>query len=176
MSWTDDRVKLLERLWGEGKTAAEIAKTLGGVTRNAVIGKAHRLRLAGRVATGQENSETQSVQKTVKLKSEAKSQRTKTAAKSLQSDIVSSIVNIETVEDTYCEGKGVKLVELREGLCRWPIGDPKEADFKFCGGKAQGGMIYCNHHCNIAYQVTTKGKLRIDELSKIDHDVIRKKA
>ena len=55
MSWTDERVSLLKKLWGEGKTAAEIASTLGGVTRNAVIGKAHRLKLSNRMSPIQTN-------------------------------------------------------------------------------------------------------------------------
>ncbi len=172
MSWTDERVALLKRLWGEGKTAAEIAKLIGGVTRNAVIGKAHRLKLSGRVSPIQENSEAGSVARAPRKTSE---QRTPRAPKVSSRDIIAPIV-MPKIEEDFFVGEGVQLVELKEGMCRWPVGDPKEDGFKFCGGKASEGMTYCDHHCRIAYQVNTKSKLRIEELSKIDADVIRKKA
>ena len=84
-------------------------------------------------------------------------------------------VHVPRVEENYCYGEGVQLVDLKERMCHWPLGDPKEPGFKFCGGPSVEGMPYCDHHCRVAYQVNTKSKLRIDELSKIDLDVIRKK-
>lgn len=169
MSWTDERVALLKRLWGEGKTAAEIAKLIGGVTRNAVIGKAHRLKLSGRVSPIQENGEISSpVARAPRKVSEPRAKKVTTR------DIIAPVI-MPKIEEDFCVGAGVQLVELREGMCRWPVGDPKEEGFKFCGGKSAEGVPYCDHHCRIAYQVNTKSKLRIDELAKIDSDVIRKK-
>jgi GcrA cell cycle regulator len=171
MSWTDERVALLKRLWGEGKTAAEIAKLIGGVTRNAVIGKAHRLKLSGRVSPIQENGEGSAVQRAPRKPSET---RTARAPKVTSRDIIAPIV-MPRIEPDFCVGEGVQLVELREGMCRWPVGDPKEEGFKFCGGTAAEGMTYCEHHCRLAYQVNTRSKLRIDDLAKIDADVLRRK-
>lgn len=178
MSWTNDRIDLLMKLWGEGKTAAEIAKSLGGVTRNAVIGKAHRLKLSGRIANAQDEEAAAATQKSSKSKSksESKSSLSRRVAPHHASDIAAAVIEVELLEDDYCAGEGIQLVELKEGLCRWPIGDPKEAGFKFCGAKAQSGMIYCTHHCHVAYQAPAKNKLRLEELAKIDTDVIRKKA
>ncbi|MBL8639743.1 MAG: gcrA cell cycle regulator family protein [Alphaproteobacteria bacterium] len=176
MSWTNDRIDLLMKLWGEGKTAAEIAKSLGGVTRNAVIGKAHRLKLSGRIANTQDESPVKTAQKSSKSKSDSKSSQSRQIHKHHESDIAAPVVEVALLEDDYCAGEGIQLVELKEGLCRWPIGDPKEAGFKFCGAKAQSGMIYCTHHCHVAYQAPAKSKLRVEELAKIDADIIRKKA
>lgn len=173
MSWTDERVMLLKRLWIEGKTAAEIAKLIGGgVTRNAVIGKAHRLKLSGRISPIQENvrSETGVGRVVATARKTQKSSVTKVSNR----EIIAP-VHIPPVEENYCYGDGVSLVELKDRMCRWPIGDPKEDGFKFCGGPAEEGVSYCSHHCRVAFQVNTKSKLRIDELSKIDLDVIRKK-
>lgn len=133
MSWTDDRVNLLKQLWGEGKTAAEIAKALGeGVTRNAVIGKAHRLKLSSRVSPIQQN--------TKKQKSEAPKPRR----------VVQPIPEFK--------GKGVSLVDLKPGMCRWPVGDPKEENFNFCGCKSLPGLPYCEHHAKLAYQVSSRSR------------------
>ena len=174
MGWTDERVVLLKRLWVEGKTAAEIAKLIGGgVTRNAVIGKAHRLKLSGRISPIQENSRAEP----------STAARAVSAPRKPQKAIVSKVSNREiiapvqhvAVQENYCYGDGVSLVELKERMCRWPIGDPQDSAFKFCGGPSEDGIPYCNHHARVAYQVATKSKLRIEELSKIDADVIRKK-
>lgn len=175
MSWTDERVLMLKKLWGEGKTAAEIAKLIGGgVTRNAVIGKAHRLKLSGRVSPIQENVRIEVAGSAVRTAAPRKMQKA-TLPKVSPRDIIAS-VHVPRVEENYCYGEGVQLVDLKERMCHWPLGDPKEPGFKFCGGPSVEGMPYCDHHCRVAYQVNTKSKLRIDELSKIDLDVIRKKA
>lgn len=173
MSWTDERVMLLKKLWIEGKTAAEIAKLIGGgVTRNAVIGKAHRLKLSGRISPIQENARPEAG--VARAVAAPRKSPKSTVSKVSNREIIAP-VHIPPVEENYCYGAGVQLVELKESMCRWPIGDPKEDGFKFCGGPSEEGLPYCSHHCRVAFQVNTKSKLRIDELSKIDLDVIRKK-
>ena len=137
MSWTDDRVALLKKLWGEGKTAAEIAATLGGVTRNAVIGKAHRLKLSGRVSPIQQNKKPKTPANTVK-KPERKPR---------------------LKPEEIPVGKKLKLAELSGNMCRWPSGDPKEDDFGFCGGKGISGLPYCAEHAKVAYQAATRNKI-----------------
>lgn len=142
MSWTDDRVELLTKLWTEGKTAAEIAKTLGGVTRNAVIGKAHRLKLSNRVSPIQQNKKpaapanTQSAPAPKAEKKKAK----------------------EIVEERPT-GDGIQLMDLGPRMCRWPSGDPREEGFGFCGCKSMSGLPYCEEHAKIAYQAATRNKI-----------------
>jgi GcrA cell cycle regulator len=177
MGWTDERVVLLKRLWVEGKTAAEIAKLIGGgVTRNAVIGKAHRLKLSGRISPIQENARGGTGVETTGARavSAPRKPQKSTIAKVSNRDIIAP-VQMPVIQENYCFGDGVSLVELKERMCRWPIGDPQDAAFKFCGGPSEEGIPYCNHHARVAYQVANKSKLRIEELAKIDTDVIRKK-
>lgn len=173
MGWTDERVMLLKRLWVEGKTAAEIAKLMGGVTRNAVIGKAHRLKLSGRISPIQENARGDGIGKPRTVSAPRKAPK-QTISRVSNREIIAP-VQLPPVEESYCFGDGISLVELKESTCRWPIGDPKEDGFKFCGGPSEEGIPYCAHHARVAYQVNTKSKIRVDELAKIDADVIRKK-
>ncbi len=132
MSWTDERVSLLKKLWGEGKTAAEIAKELGGVTRNAVIGKAHRLKLSNRVSPIQQNK--------------------KPAPKPPEKKIRKVIVQSNDRE-------GIPLMDLKSGGCRWPIGDPREESFGFCGDNSLSGLPYCTEHAKLAYQAATRNRI-----------------
>jgi len=147
MSWTDERVSLLRKLWGEGKTAAEIAGALGGVTRNAVIGKAHRLKLSNRISPIQQN--------------------VKTPARSVPTIKPMKAVKPVAAPKTPFKIKGIKLVDLRERMCRWPLGDPKEADFIFCGHDNIAGLPYCPEHARLAYQAARAGKPI--QAPKIDH-------
>ncbi|PZQ45868.1 MAG: gcrA cell cycle regulator family protein [Micavibrio aeruginosavorus] len=146
MSWTDERVNLLKQLWGEGKTAAEIAKVLGdGITRNAVIGKAHRLKLSSRLSPIQQN-----VSK--KPKSEAQPPR-----------LVKPAVKLPEFK-----GLGLDMIDLKERMCRWPSGDPREENFNFCGCETVPGLPYCDTHCRVAYQVPTRA--RTLQAEDFDHD------
>jgi len=146
MSWTDERVTLLRKLWCEGKTAAEIAKALGGVTRNAVIGKAHRLKLSNRISPIQQNTK-----KPVKSPEEKQKTRIAVAAPRPQ-------INI----------KGIKFDQLKERMCRWPVGDPQEEDFKFCGCESTPGMPYCDGHAKMAYQAARARTLKATDLEKVN--------
>lgn len=169
MSWTDERVSQLKQLWGEGKTAAEIAKMLGGVTRNAVIGKAHRLKLSGRVSPVQVTGGRVEAA----LSKVSNDQR---APKIPIRERVPSAPIQPSMREENIPIKGIQLTELRESTCRWPIGDPKQEGFKFCGCNASPGMTYCDNHTRLAYQASTRGKLKVDELAKIDTNVVRKTA
>lgn len=138
MSWSDDRVALLKRLWGEGKTAAEIAKELGdGVTRNAVIGKAHRLKLSSRMSPIQQNTK-----KVNKVAVDA-----------------TPLLRRPMKKIPVFKGKELKMEDLREKMCRWPNGDPqKSEEFSFCGCDVMDGLPYCPEHAAIAYQVTSRAR------------------
>ncbi len=138
MSWTDERVTLLKQLWGEGKTAAEIAKVLGdGITRNAVIGKAHRLKLSSRLSPIQQNA----------LPKKQKS-----------SDAPKPVFIKPAVKLPEFKGKGVKMVDLKDRMCRWPNGDPQEESFSFCGCESVPGLPYCDTHARAAYQVPSRNR------------------
>lgn len=159
-SWSEDRVELLTKLWNEGKTAAQIAETLGGVTRNAVIGKAHRLKLSGRASPIKTS-------KKVKKQAVASSSSSKsgTAPQTRRLKPVSEFV------DKAPSGDGMSLLELKERHCRWPLGDPQEESFKFCGCNSLPGIPYCPEHAAIAYQGSKK---KISLPKNVDLDTPKK--
>jgi len=146
MSWTDDRVATLKKLWGEGKTAAEIAKELGGVTRNAVIGKAHRLKLSNRVSPIQQNKKVATPK--------PQNQNTQAPAATPRKRIK------EYVDDGR---ERIPLTDLKAGECRWPMGDPRESNFGFCGCKALPSLPYCLEHSQVAYQPATRNRIMKDQ-------------
>lgn len=156
MAWTDERVERLKKLWTDGLSASQIAADLGGVTRNAVIGKVHRLGLSGRVKT---NSSVARPKRQPRLNTFPKANRNsprqpRTASNVTALSTVRSKQN--PVEDlTAPEPKRVKLVELTERTCKWPIGDPQEEDFCFCGHDVKEDTPYCEYHCKVAYQPVT---------------------
>lgn len=144
MSWTDERVALLTKLWGDGKTAAEIAKELGGVTRNAVIGKAHRLKLSNRVSPIAAPKKPKVVKKAQNQNQPPKSEKKPPRSVAPKPD--------EKVG-------GIALTDLGANQCRWPQGDPKEGEFGFCGAACMPGLPYCEAHVAIAYQPATRNRI-----------------
>lgn len=141
MSWTDERVALLKKLWGEGKTAAEIASALGGITRNAVIGKAHRLKLSNRLSPIQPAPKKSMKQAANTSTPPEKKPPTKQPQIQMP------------------EGKGLSLADLNSRQCRWPYGDPREANFGFCGHTIVAGLPYCPEHGKMAYQAATRNRI-----------------
>ena len=134
MGWTDERVEQLKTLWTEGLSASQIARVLGGVTRNAVIGKVHRLGLAGRAGPARaERPRNVSHKSVVRL-----------AAPEPE------IVEQEPV--TLEDGSFATVLTINDRMCRWPIGDPAETAFHFCGRKPKLGSPYCEAHARKAYQ------------------------
>lgn len=154
MSWTDDRVSLLRKLWGEGHTAAEIAKKLGGVTRNAVIGKAHRMKLSNRVSPIQQNKKPANKNVARKVSAPAKD---KVVAKVLPK--VAANTSEPIAKAPAKDGKLYSLMELKPRQCRWPSGDPQEDNFGFCGDHAMPGLPYCEEHAKMAYQAATRNRI-----------------
>jgi GcrA cell cycle regulator len=157
MSWTDERVELLRKLWSDGLSASQVAAELGpGITRNAVIGKIHRLGLAERAKTA-----------SAPRPRPAKAPRPSVAATPRASGhIVHGNVALAFAPQAMVVARAqpeeevvipmserVTLMELRESMCRWPMGDPTTPEFRFCGGKSPiGGGPYCAHHARVAYQ------------------------
>ncbi len=157
MAWTDERVDLLKKLWTEGLSASQIANRLGGVTRNAVIGKVHRLGLSGRATT----SRVKPVR--------ARKRVAKTSTKMLKNKYNSASganmkpafdVSGATKESTTHQYQELfippeerkTILTLKENNCRWPIGDPTDEDFHFCGKTRVPGSPYCEHHACVAFQ------------------------
>lgn len=153
MSWNDERVDLLKKLWSEGLSASQIAGRLGSVTRNAVIGKVHRLGLSGRATTSRMKSHRPR-QRVIAVKRLAKPRFANTGNTALQriyqADAEPYVPPAEELVIPMAERKSIQT--LLENHCRWPIGDPQEADFHFCGKGKVTGLPYCEFHARRAFQ------------------------
>lgn len=156
MSWTDERVELLRKLWLDGLSASQIANELSnGITRNAVIGKVHRLGLSGRVKTSAPAMPRQRVKplRPSNPRPSAPIVRGNTALAFNPMPIVASAP--APLEDVVIPiSERVTIMDLKEAMCRWPLGDPTNAEFRFCGAKKPNSATgpYCAYHSRIAYQ------------------------
>jgi GcrA cell cycle regulator len=170
--WTDERVELLKKLWVEGLSAAQIANRLGGVTRNAVIGKVHRLGLAGRNAPSQPTRRMPSqpiVRATVAAPARPAAPKPMAAASIASSAPATHIPPVSVVRPVAApvmaqaavsasprrpQRSATGLVDvhgLGHNMCKWPIGDPGDPDFGFCGSRCESGAVYCTEHAAVAY-------------------------
>ncbi|QIZ20881.1 hypothetical protein E5R92_03675 [Candidatus Pelagibacter giovannonii] len=143
MSWNEEKVEKLKELWGKGSTASQIAEIIGGITRNAVIGKAHRLNLSSKIKTRNASSS----QNFDNISEEGSSKQRKGRKSKFQSLIIEKDFEPENPK---------KLEELDENSCKWPIGHPEEQSFYFCGRSSLKDFSYCKLHLLYAYQ--PKGK------------------
>lgn len=154
MAWNDERVELLKKLWGEGLSASQIASRLGGVTRNAVIGKVHRLGLSGRATTSRMKSHRPRARAAAQAKRVAKARFPQmgnpTVRGLFQPDAEPFVPAVEELVIPLNERKTIQT--LVECSCRWPIGDPQMADFHFCGKTKVQGLPYCEFHARRAFQ------------------------
>ena len=148
MSWTDERVELLKKLWSDGLSASQIAAELGGITRNAVIGKVHRLGLSGRA-----KSPSSAAPRPRKARSSGQMLRVSRPAIRGNTALAYDYdlePEPELLEIPVEQRK--TLLQLNEHTCRWPVGDPGGSDFYFCGGETATELPYCGYHCRVAYQ------------------------
>jgi len=153
MTWTDERVEQLKKLWSEGLSASQIAAELGGITRNAVIGKVHRLGLSGRTKAPSTTTPRPRKPRTTHMIRVARPVvRGNTALAHAYAYDYEAEPEQAPVENVVPMGQRRTLLQLNEQTCRWPIGDPATQDFYFCGGHALTGLPYCTHHSRIAYQ------------------------
>lgn len=154
MNWTDERVELLRKLWTDGLSASQIAAELGGITRNAVIGKVHRLGLSGRAKSQSSSVPRQRKPRasTQMLRVSRPAVRGNTALARLHAYDLDVEPETAPIENVIPMGQRCTLLELSEDKCRWPIGDPGATDFFFCGGKTVETLPYCAYHSRIAYQ------------------------
>lgn len=145
MAWTDDRVEILSTLWAAGLSASQIALKLGGVTRNAVIGKVHRLGLSGRI-------------KPKRKTQPAKSRTATTARRRAPVKRRAAPRGAPTPPPVPLEAKPLPngeyatILTITETLCKWPLGDPTSPEFRFCGRGTDKGEPYCKSHAQLAYQ------------------------
>ena len=144
MSWTEEKVAKLKELWGKGNTASQIAEIIGGISRNAVIGKAHRLNLSAKIKTrtapSSQNFNNSTSEKNIQITTRGR----KSKFKSL------------IIEKDFEPENPKQLEELDENSCKWPIGHPDEKTFYFCGRSSLKDFSYCKLHLLYAYQ--PKGK------------------
>ena len=139
MSWNDEKVAKLKELWGKGNTASQIAEIIGGISRNAVIGKAHRLNLSSKIKTRNTPS-NQNFQNN----SEVDDAKQKKGRRSKFQSLI--------IEKDFEPENPKKLEELDENSCKWPIGHPEESAFYFCGRSSLKDFSYCKLHLLYAYQ------------------------
>ena len=143
MAWNDERVDQLKRLWAEGLSASQIASKMGGVTRNAVIGKVHRLGLSGRAAPAKPQRGRSFEQDEAAIEAPRREP-------SIKAYIPEPEFSAPVVLDT---GDMTTVATLKNNMCKWPIGDPAREDFHFCGQpSAQTGKSYCAYHAHLAFQ------------------------
>jgi len=153
MSWTDDRVDTLRKLWTEGLSASQIAAELGGVTRNAVIGKVHRLGLSGRAKGANQSGGGRRKKPASRASGFAKTQKTNSAGGSKKSEGTSAPTRPAPIVDLpEPTPMMLDLLQLTEHTCKYPVGDPQEETFGFCGAKSRDGDPYCEYHCRLTYQ------------------------
>jgi GcrA cell cycle regulator len=162
MSWTDERVELLKKLWTDGLSASQIAGELGGVTRNAVIGKVHRLGLSGRAKAARPSAPR--VRKARRPSAPPRPMTRVIGNTALKLNVVADadpdideevipVRVLAPVRELFIPPEErATILQLNENTCKWPIGDPGDEDFYFCGRKSLSGVPYCEHHSRIAYQ------------------------
>ncbi len=161
MSWTDERVEQLKQHWLEGKSASQIAGLLGnGLTRNAIIGKVHRLGLAGRAKSPSSGGSRPRQLPPQHGPRRVSSPRAPSVAPRIVRGATALAINPMPMSATEPEpfesvvlpmSLRVTIVELNEAMCRWPLGDPACPDFRYCGSPVSSGP-YCAHHGGLAYQ------------------------
>ena len=159
MSWNEEKVNKLKELWGKGNTASQIAEIIGGISRNAVIGKAHRLNLEARAPSKQSNLPKSRENKQIIKRSPAPMSR-KARFQSILLDKNFEAENPKSLE------------ELNEETCKWPIGHPNEEKFYFCGRKPEGDFPYCKLHVLYAFQPKNQKE---DDLGEEIPEFIEKK-
>ena len=144
MSWNEEKVEKLKELWGKGSTASQIAEIIGGLSRNAVIGKAHRLNLSSKI-----KAKNASTNQNFQYDS---NEENNTKQKRLRKSKFQSMI----IEKEFEPENPKKLEELDESSCKWPVGHPEEESFYFCGRSSLKDFSYCKLHLLYAYQ--PKGK------------------
>jgi len=143
MSWTEEKVSKLKELWGKGNTASQIAEIIGGISRNAVIGKAHRLNLSAKIKT-----RTTASNKDFENSNQENNIKSRRGRKSKFKSLI--------IEKDFEPENPKQLEELTDNDCKYPIGHPNEKDFYFCGRSSLKDFSYCKLHLLFSYQSKNK--------------------
>lgn len=143
MAWNEERVDLLKKLWSEGLSCSVMANRLGGVTRNAVIGKVHRLGLSGRVTTQR-----------MKYRKRARAKKIRTDGRVFAPTFAREPLPPEPPRPA----KLFKLADMEDHQCRYVFGDPRGShEWGYCGCKKMAGSSYCpGHHAKVWQGVPVK--------------------
>ncbi|MEP4291272.1 MAG: GcrA family cell cycle regulator [Rhizobiaceae bacterium] len=177
MSWTDERVARLAKLWAEGLSASQIAADLGGVTRNAVIGKVHRLGLSGRAKpAGKSNAASRRKPPARAANGGGSSANGRggsgqTRTRSTTRTVGNTVIKVDFEEEVAFQPKPVEdlvkpvsrelgLLQLTESTCKWPTGDPTMPGFSFCGHNTNEDKPYCEYHNKLAFQPPSERRRR----------------
>lgn len=165
MNWTDERVEKLKKLWSEGLSASQIAAQLGGVSRNAVIDKVHRLSLPGRAKAGGTAAATRPKQRPATSAPRAPNYASRVTTRTVTRPAGATVLKEEVEVDFVAEqdfsvrtdvvvpmSRRLELTQLTERTCKWPIGDPLKEEFHFCGNDSPEASPYCTFHARLAYQ------------------------
>lgn len=160
MAWTTEMIEGLKKMWKGGLTTNEIAKELG-VSKNSIVGKVHRLNLTSRPSPikkkeGEEETEILQTEEVSVLVEEEQKPQKKAKKEPASSKAFETEATPLPVEAELKKRRCIKLSELDSHTCRWPIGDPKDDRFCFCGNKVRAGQTYCDEHAAIAYVKPTK--------------------
>jgi GcrA cell cycle regulator len=167
MGWTEERVAELKKLWAEGHSASQIAKRLGSVTRNAVIGKVHRLGLSGRATPSRPVKRPPRLArpKPQHMPRPAAAREGAAAGPREPQPLVETEAFVEP--QRLPNGDMVTVMTVKDSMCKWPIGDPAEATFGFCGRQSDGTTPYCAEHGRVAFQPAKKRERRAREFDYI---------
>ena len=154
--WTEDRVGALKKLWLEGQSASQIAKQLGGgVTRNAVIGKVHRLGLSGRATPSQPARTATTTFRPARTRTTPPAQPSAPRRIEAAQPAPRPVVVAQPLTAVAELPGTATVMTLGAHMCKWPIGDPSSTEFSFCGRRASEG-VYCVEHARVAYQPQIK--------------------
>tara|TARA_B100000579_G_scaffold140640_1_gene114273 strand:+ start:1922 stop:2416 length:495 start_codon:yes stop_codon:yes gene_type:complete len=160
MSWTEEKVNKLKELWGKGQTASQIAQIIGGVSRNAVIGKAHRLNLSAKIKTRPGTSQNFISSKLNKSQIQKKSRKSR--FKSL------------LLDKNFEPAKNLQLEQLTDDTCKYMEGHPDEAGSSFCGRKNVEKFSYCPLHLMIVFQPKGKKEDLVDKEDEVPKFIEKK--
>ncbi len=161
MSWTDEKVNKLRDLWGKGQTASQIAEIIGGVSRNAVIGKAHRLNLSAKIKT-----RSTAVQNNIVTHAQNASSNKKNTRKQRFRSLL--------LDKNFEPAKNLQLEQLNENTCKYMEGHPSEKDSSFCGRKTIEKFSYCPLHIMIVFQPKGKKEEAVDKDEEVPKFIEKK--